>query len=109
MPNFVPTVCDNQGTPDTSPFICHTTATTASDGTWSVDITNVGFVNIFSVSAHVVSSDQTAGNAGYTSLSTVSTTTIAGRAVKPVTVVLASLSVQAIGSGHTVYVTVIGN
>lgn len=109
MGAFDVTVCDMNGTPKTAPFISYGTATTASDGTWSLDISGIGYTNVFSVSAHVVSADQTTANAGYTSISTFSTSTVSGRAVKPVTVVLAALSVQSIGAGRTVYVTVIGN
>lgn len=107
---FTVSVVDSSGAPNTDPFICHATATTASDGTWSIDISNVGYTNIFSVSAHVISSDNTVANAGYTSISTFSTTTVAGRGVKPQTVgALGGSPVQSIGSGRTVYVTVIGN
>ena len=110
MGAFDVTVCDTSGTPKTSPFISYGTATTASDGTWSLDISNVGYTNIFSVVAQVISADQTAANAGYTSVSTFSTTDVSGRAVKPQAVTSLGLSpVQSIGAGRTVYVTVIGN
>lgn len=110
MGQFDVTVCDTSGTPKTIPFISCGTATTASDGTWSLDISNVGYTNIFSVAAQVISDDQTAANAGYTSVSTFSTTTVSGRAVKPQTITaLGESPVQSIGSGKTVYVTVIGN
>lgn len=107
---FNVSVINTSGSPDTDPLIMHGTATTASDGTWSLDISGVGYTNLMTVTAHVISTDQTTGNAGYTSISTFSTSTVAGRAVKPQNIaVLGGSPVQSIGSGHTVYVTVIGN
>lgn len=107
---FNVSVIDAAGAPDTDPLICHATATTASDGTWSVDLSSIGYTNIFTVHAQVISADQTVANAGHTSVSTFSTTTVSGRAVKPQNVnVLGGSPVQSIGSGRTVYVTVIGN
>lgn len=107
---FTVSVVNTGGTPDTDPFICHASTTTASDGTWSIDISNVGYTNIFSAHAQIISSDNTAANAGYTSVSTFSTSTIAGRGVKPQTVgALGGSPIQNIGAGRTVYVTVIGN
>lgn len=107
---FTVSVVNSNGAPQTDPFICVASATTASDSTWSVDISNVGFTNIFSVHAQVMSSDNTAANAGYASVSSFSTTAVSGRAVKPQTVsALGGSPIQNIGQGHTVYVTVIGN
>jgi len=107
---FTVSVVTANGAPETDPFICHASTTTASDGTWSVDISGVGFTNIFSVAAQIISSDNTAANAGYTSVSTFSTTTVSGRGVKPQTVgALGGSPIQNIGAGRTVYVTVIGN
>jgi len=107
---FTVSVVTNSGAPETDPFVCHASTTTASNGTWSVDISGVGFTNIFSVHAQVMSSDNTVANAGYASVSTFSTSTVSGGAVKPLTVgALGGSPVQSIGSGHTVYVTVIGN
>lgn len=107
---FTVSVIDNTGSPEFDPLICHVSTTTASDGTWSVDISGVGYTTIFSVHAQIISSDNTAANAGYTSVSTATTSTIAGRGVKPLTVgALGGSPIQNIGSGRTVYVTVIGN
>lgn len=107
---FNVSVINTSGAPDTDPLICHASTTTASDGTWSIDISGVGYTNLFSVQAIVLSSDNTVANAGYTSVSTFSTSTVAGRAVKPQTVpALGGSPVQSIGSGRTVYITVIGN
>lgn len=107
---FTVSVVDSSGAPNTDPFVCHASTTTASDGTWSINLTNVGFTNIFSASAQVISSDNSVANAGYASVSSFSTTTIAGCAVKPQNVgALGGSPVQSIGSGHTVYVTVTGN
>ena len=110
MGAFDVTVCDTNGTPKTAPFICYASTTTASDGSWSVDISNVGYTNIFSVKAQVMSSSNSVANAAHASVSSFSTTTVAGGAVKPQTVpALGGSPVQSVGSGVTVYVIVIGN
>lgn len=92
-----------------NPMLVHTTATTASNGTFTVDISNAGLTHVYSVHATVVAPNNTLSNAVGTSISTFTTSTIAGIAYAPTAAVLGLLGITAVGAGHTVYITVIGD
>ena len=100
---------DNQGNLTQSPMLVHTTATTASDGTFSVNISNAGLTHIYNVHATVLASNNTLANAAVASISSFTTSTVSGIAYQSSTAVLGLLSINAVGAGRTVYITVIGD
>ena|SRR5579859_5586607 len=100
---------DESGNLTTNPMLVHTTATTASDGTFSVDITNAGLTHVYTVTAVVLATNNTLSNAIGTSISTFSTTTVAGIAYQPSVAVLGLIGIQPVGSGHTVHITIVGD
>lgn len=100
---------DNNGNLISSPMCTSFSTTSDSSGHWSVDMTNAGLTHIHSVSAQAMSSDNTPANAVTASISTFSTTTVAGGVHKAQTVgALGGSPVQSAGA-VTVYVTVIGD
>lgn len=100
---------DEQGNLTQSPMLVHTTATTASDGTFSVDISNAGLTHVYTVSATVVTSNNTLANAIGVSISTFSTSTVAGICYQPSVAVLGVIGIQAVGAGKTVRLTIVGD
>lgn len=100
---------DNSGNLYQSPMCVSFSTTSDSSGHWSVDMTNAGLTHIHSVSAQAMSPDNTPGNSVTASVSTFTTTTVAGGVHKPANVaVLGGSPVQNAGA-VTVYVTVIGD
>lgn len=100
---------DESGNLTSSPMLVHTTATTASDGTFTVDISSAGLTHVYTVTAVVLAPNNTLANAIGTSISTFNTSTVAGIAYQPSTAVLGVIGIQAVGSGHTVRITIIGD
>jgi hypothetical protein len=100
---------DESGNLTQSPMLVHTTATTASDGTFSVDISNAGLTHVYTVTATVLATNNTLANAIGVSISTFSTTSIAGIAYQPSVAVLGLLGIQAVGAGKVVRITIVGD
>jgi hypothetical protein len=100
---------DESGNLTTNPMLVHTTATTNSSGIFNVDITGAGLTHVYSVHATVVASNSSLSNAVGTSIYTFNTTTITGIAYSPTAAVLGLLGITAVGSGHIVYITIIGD
>lgn len=109
MSNFETTVVDESGSPKTFPYIVETTVTTASDGTFTADFTDVGLTTVYGAFATGIAANSSLGNALSTSIYTLNTTTVTGIAYVHNTAVLGVLGIQAAGSGETIKVTVIGN
>jgi Collagen triple helix repeat (20 copies) len=86
------------------------TATTASNGTWSVNYSSASFTNIFSVQPQAVSTANTTAAAVSSSITSPSTTVVSGQCyiANPVTL-LGLLPLQTAGAGIVVQVIVIGN
>lgn len=101
---------DSSGNLYQSPICSAFSTTTDSSGHYSVDISGVGYTHVYSVSATAKSPDNTPANANTASVSTFSTSAVAGGVHKPQTVpALGGSPVQSAGSGVTVYITVIGD
>jgi len=102
-------VSDQSGNLTMEPILLHTTATTASDGTFSVDISDAGLTHVHTVHATVIAPNNTLSNAASTSISTFTTSTVAGIAYSNTLAVLGVLGIAAVGAGRTVYITVVGD
>jgi len=101
---------DSAGNLYTSPVCEAFSTTTDTNGHWSVDISGLGYTHVYAIAATVKSADNTPANAAYASVSTFSTTTVAGGAAKPVNVgALGGPPTQGVGSGVTIYVIVVGD
>lgn len=92
-----------------NPMLVHTTATTASDGTFTVDISNAGLTHVYTVSATVLATNNTLSNAVGASISTFTTSTVAGICYQPTAAVLGLLGIQAVGAGKVVRLTIVGD
>jgi hypothetical protein len=91
------------------PIVVRASLTSDSSGHWSLDISNVGLTHVHTVSAQAMSPDNTPANAVKASVSTFSTSTVAGGVHKAANVnILGGSPVQSAGA-VTVYVTVIGD
>lgn len=100
---------DNNGNLIQSPMCVVGSTTTDSSGNFSLDISNAGLTHIYSVSVTAFSTSTASLSQLYASVSTFSISTVAGKVQQPVNVVLSSPSMTPVGSGKTVYVTVIGD
>lgn len=101
---------DNNGNFFISPICVSFSVVSDSSGHWSADITNASLTHIHSVIATAKSSDNTPANAITASVSTFTTTAVAGGVSKPQTVgALGGSPVQSAGANVTVYITVIGD
>lgn len=83
------------------------TATTASDGTWSVNTSAAGFTTVISAMASCVSLGTGVQNQPWTSVSNLTTTNVSGTALRGTGVLIGGNTAQASGS-TTIYVHVIG-
>lgn len=99
---------DNQGSLLSDPILVHATATTDSGGAFTVDLTNVGYTSVVSFQASTLDTASGVTNTTVTSVTTFNTTTISGN-VYEFTSLLGVLGLSAVGSGRTVYVTVVGS
>jgi len=109
MSNFETTVVDANGSPKTFPYIIEVTTTTASDSTFTVDISNVGLTNVYAVFATGIASSNALGSALCTSIYSFDTSSVTGIAYVHNTAVLGVLGIQGAGSGKTIKVVVLGN
>jgi hypothetical protein len=110
MTNFYSAVTDKDGNLIIDPVIVYASATTDSNGAFTVDMTNAAYTHVYSVSATVISADTTVANSAFSAVSTFNLTTVTGKGVRSQTVgALGGSPVQSVGSGHTVYITVIGD
>lgn len=92
-----------------NPVVVYTTTTTASDGTFTVDISNAALANVYNVHATVIAASAALANAINASISTFSTTTVSGIAYRPTAAVLGLLGITAVGAGIQIRLTVIGS
>jgi hypothetical protein len=85
-------------------------ATTASNGTWSVNYSSASFTTVFSVQPQPISTANTTAAAVNSSITTPTTTTVSGQCyiANPVTL-LGLLPLQTAGAGIVVQVIVIGD
>lgn len=110
MPNYNVFAQKPDGTLLIDPIIVTGSATSDSSSHWTLDISNVGLTHVYSVTAEAKSADNSAANSVTASVSTFSTTTVAGGVSKPLTVgALGGSPVQGAGSDVVVYITVVGD
>ena len=100
---------DESGNLTQDPMLVHTTATTASNGTFTVDISNAGLTHVHGVQASALAANNTLSNALQVAVSSFSTTSVGGVIYQPTTAVLGLLGITTAGAGHTVYITIIGD
>jgi hypothetical protein len=100
---------DESGNLTQSPMLVHTTATTASNGTFTVDISNASLTHVHGVQACALAANNTLSNAIQVAVSSFSTTSVGGIAYQPTVAVLGVLGISAVGAGHTIYITIIGD
>jgi len=100
---------DESGNLTQSPMLVHTTATTASNGTFTVDISNAGLTHVHGVQASSLATNNTLSNAIQVAVSSLSTTSVGGVAYQSTVAVLGLLGITTVGAGHVIYITVIGD
>jgi hypothetical protein len=105
---FEPFVENSEGSLLADPIIMSDTATTDSSGNFSLDITGISYTSVSTV--HATTKDTASGvtNTTVTSVTGFSTSTVSG-SVYQFTETLGILNLSAVGSGRTVYITVIGS
>lgn len=110
MTDFTTYTEDTSGNLVAYPILVKASATSDSNGHWSVDISNVFLTHVHTVVAQAISPDNTPANAIEASVSSFSTSTVSGGVYKAANVnLLGGSPVQSAGSGVTVYVTVLGD
>lgn len=83
---------------------------TDASGKFTVDLTALGFTNIFTATATAVASDATAGGAGMVSIQTLTTTSLVGTVVKASAIsILGVLAVTLVGVGRQVNYIIVGS
>jgi hypothetical protein len=94
----------------TGPKMWVGSATTASNGSWSVNYSSAGFSNVFSVNPQPISTANTTSAAVGSSITSPSTTSVSGQCylANPISL-LGVLPLQTAGAGIVVQVVVIGN
>jgi hypothetical protein len=90
------------------PIMMCTTATTNSRGNFSVAISDVGYTGVLHVQATTKDTASGVTNTTVTSVTGFSTTAVSG-SVYQFTSLLGVLGLDAVGSGRTVYVSVVGS
>ena len=89
------------------PVIIYNQATTDSGGAFSVDVSNVDMTRVHTVHAQCLDTASGVANTTIVSITGVSTTTITGNVYQFSTGL--GLTLAAVGSGRTVYLTVTGD
>ena len=88
----------------TDPILMHAAVTTDSSGNFTVNMTDVNYSSVFTVQATTKDTASGVTNTTVTSVTTFNTTT-----VYQFSETLGILNLAAVGSGRTVYVTVVGS
>jgi hypothetical protein len=91
-----------------SPKVWIGSTTTNGTGDWTISISSASFTTVIAVVAEGVLNTTTATSNVLTTLKTVSTTTITGRLVTGVVLLVLGATMQNGPTGATVYVTVFG-